>query len=924
MTMKIMKLAIVAIIALALNACGDKDSGESYLVKAKSHMSQNNVNESLIELKNALKLAPKNAEVRFLLGQLYLSQGRGADAVKELERASTFKYSQEQVIPLLARAYILTNADDDVLALSKEADNLSAERRSHYLAYKTLAALRMDKPELAVSSVALLKSLTWTSVYGFLAEGYLTFSQQKFDQAEAMTSRVLSLSPLQPDALMLQGQIALAKSNFKQAITSFEQYLTAQPYSGLVQLLLADALLKNGEIDKAEQHADKIIAKIQNQPFANYIKARVRSLKGDYQQAIDHAEVALQGNFKQQQLKLIAGASAFQLKNYERAYHYLTAVMIYLPQDHVARRMLAVSQLQLGLVDEISETLAGFESDSIQDAEFISLLSIQLFELGAVNQAKVLVKKSSRGNKPQDAKQSARKGILKLMMNDPSGMEELKNAVKFNPKLVEAELALAFAALQTGDIAQASAISTQWKNKYPNNPGGYYLMASIQLKEGELEKAKKTLEESLALAPDNIFALTELVKIYRKQGDLKRAKALVTSTLKTYPHNTRVLKLYFDIYRSDASLAKIKAIYQQDKNNVNLVVLYAEALMTLSKIDQGVNILTDFEASIKTPKKYWQILIIAYKQLNEPNNEQQTLEKWRKINPYHLDPIVLLADFFAQKREMIRALAVVKQGFENHSDNLILKMVEMEILLNSKQVKAAKTLYNDLSKQSINENLKRGIQGRIFLLEESYPAAIEKLIYFYNTYPSGRHAIYLAMAYRGNNQVSIATSTLEHHLLTNKTDDRVRAFLADLYLKNESDSALKNYQMLVKTQPQNALVNNNLAWLYMDKGDIDNALFYAKKAYSLTPEMADVVDTYAQTLFKSGKKRHALEQADKAYKLSAGKSVDITLHYIEVLIANGRKNEARKLLTQVQPQSDAQKEKAKTLLDMEFKKITRD
>ena len=95
--MKLIKLAIATSVALALSACSDNENAGTYLIKAKTHLSANQVNEGMIELKNALKLEPKNAEVRFLLGQLYLSQGRGLEAVKELERAKQLKYSLEKV-----------------------------------------------------------------------------------------------------------------------------------------------------------------------------------------------------------------------------------------------------------------------------------------------------------------------------------------------------------------------------------------------------------------------------------------------------------------------------------------------------------------------------------------------------------------------------------------------------------------------------------------------------------------------------------------------------------------------------------------------------------------------------------------------------------------------------------------------------------
>ena len=89
--MKFVKASLYLSIALAISACGEQVTVESHLENAKSYLNENKVNESIIELKNAIRADTKNAEARFLLGQIYLSLGDGLGAVKELERAQSLK-----------------------------------------------------------------------------------------------------------------------------------------------------------------------------------------------------------------------------------------------------------------------------------------------------------------------------------------------------------------------------------------------------------------------------------------------------------------------------------------------------------------------------------------------------------------------------------------------------------------------------------------------------------------------------------------------------------------------------------------------------------------------------------------------------------------------------------------------------------------
>ena len=910
--MKFVKATVCLSVLLALGACSEKETAESHLSKAKTYSKENKTNAAVIELKNAIRADVKSGEARFLLGQSYLNQGNGVDAVKELERAKELKYTNEKLLPLLARAYILTDSDDDVIALTEAAKSLTKAASSQFLAYKALAALRSEQTELAKESIKLAKEAEPEGLYSKLAEAYFTFSERDFEQARALVKAILAMSAQNPDVLMLQGQVATAAKDYKQAASSFKAYLSVQPQSGVVQLLLADSLLKSGEYDEAEQYADAILASVSSQPFAHYIKAMVRFQDKDYAKASEHAEAALSASFNQFNLKLVAGASAFYMKNWEQTNHHLSTIVKYLPAEHQARRMLAVSQLELGLVGDISDTLHDFSAVNESDAKFLASLSYKLLELGAVDEAKQLVEQSGE-LASSNAKQSARQGILKLMMNDPSGMQNLQEAVKLNPELIEAELALAFSAVQTGNIEQATVIANKWEKQYPNKAGAFNLMATIHIKQKDYAKAEQALEQSLMVEPNNAFALIEQVRVAAFQKNMSLAKERAEYLIKLYPNNNKALRLYFGLNRNEAALQKLMVAYQLDTADLQKGMLVSEALVNLKQTDKALQILNSFDKNSKLTKRYWQLLVLIYKRQQDENSVQLTLDKWRKASPFHLEPIVLLADFYTNKRNYERALAVVNNGFEHHANNLTLQLVKMQLLLNDKQIYQAKELYRTLVERDIDDGLKQGLKGRIYLLEEKYKLAIPKLETLYKTYASSQNVLYLASAHQGNQDISQAISVLEGYLLKHENDDRIRAILAGMYITNDKDKALESYVRIAENYPDSVVVNNNLAWLYMDNNDLDKAIIYAQKAFELAPEVANVVDTYSQVLLKSGDKRSALKKASKASELAKGKDIDIQLNYVEVLIANARKNEAKSLLEKIEPSTAEQTTKKSQL-----------
>jgi putative PEP-CTERM system TPR-repeat lipoprotein len=911
--MNFLKSIVCASVILAVSACGDNETSQTHIAQAEKLLTEKQNTSAIISLKNAIKLDVKNAKARFLLGRLYLSSGDGFGAMKELERALELKYDANKVLPFLARAYILTESDDDIFSLEKEAELLIPSSKIQFLAYKTIAALRTNNEKLATETVELAMSLSKTDGYSMLAAAYLTFSKKNTTDAAALVARILTATPDNADALMLQGQIAIVDKNYSQAVTSFKKYVALEPNANKVQLFIADALLKNGQYVEAEAIADTLLAKIPNQPFLQYIKAMARFEVKDYEAASHFSSLSLTSGFNSFSLKLVAGASAFYLHNYEQSHLHLKDVINYLPGDHAARRMLAVSQLQLGLIEDISETLGDYKSSNQDNTPFLAALSYELMELGAYEKAKELAEYATDAPEA-NAKQSAQAGILKLMMNDPSGIENLELALQQNPELISAELALAFASIKAGDLARADDIANKWLKQYPTKGGGYNLKATIAFAQNKLAQGQAALEQSLILEPNNVYALTEMVKLANHQKKPAKAMALTEEAIVAHPHNIKALGQYFEFHKNEEGLKALAIAQKDNATDINYGVLLADALLQLQQYKRASRILAGYQVNSKTPKRYWQLMLIANSKQEDAQEVFLILEKWRENNPYHLEPVLLLVNYWSAQKLPDRALNVLKRSFKQHPDNLKLHLVKMQVLLNSNRPDEARNLLKDLSSFDFNKDVKAGIEGRIFLLEKNFSAAVPKLKQQYEAKPSDQNATFLAYALEQNNQKQEAIKLLESYSLEYGSQPKVSLTLANMYLSIDVNKAIVEYEKLIKVQPNNIVVLNNLSWLYMEKNLFSKALMYAKKAYSTSAENPNVVDTYAQVLLKSGDKVEALVKAEQAYKLSKAGNVDIALNFAETLLANNDKEQAKKILLEISIKTEVQKAKYQQLL----------
>lgn len=894
-----------------LIACSDNNTAQSHIAQADQNIKDNKRNEAIIELKNAIKLEPQNASARYSLGKLYLSLGDGEGAAKELDRAYRLGYASNKVLPLLARAYFLLGSNTEIISLELASKKLNNEIQSQYLAYLTIAFIRIGDAIKAQASSILASEISPSSEYSLLASAYIEVENDNLAKASAQASRALIINPDNPDALMLQGQIAAAEGNHLKALLSFEHYAKVQPKAGKVQLFIADSLLKTEQFDKAEIIADNILSSMPNQPFANAIKATVCFEKQDYQAAITHSEQAFNAGYSTSRLKLIAGASAFYLKNYEQSHLHLNNLVNHLSQEHPARRMLAISQLALGLIDELSDTLGEFKSNNAEEFQFLTSLSFELLEIGAVDDAREIAVKATYDS--NNAEQNARRGILKLMMNNPSGLDDLERALKINPELREAELALAFSSVQRGELIRANAIAKKWQEKFPDKAGGFNLQAAIFFKENKLEKAKVELLNSLTKEPKNVFALVELAKLASYQKNSEKSAEYSELAVNTHPLNVRALRFYFYHNDKEKGVALIKAAYEHKPTDQNISLLYVEALIKLERYTKASELLNNHILSNKTPKRYWQLVLFIQNQLSENDNNYDTLLKWLKNNPYHIEPAILLAEYWLNNNDINHAISVINQSLKYNKNNAKLLFVKIDILIRDKRGIEANALYPQINKLSIKESAKKSLKGRLLLLDQNYADAVNIFNGLYSEEPSRKNVLNLAVALKGGNQKDKAIATLEAYLKTNPEDSQSRNVLANFYLEGKHALALKQYQLVIENQPNNVIVLNNLAWLTMESDQLDEALKFAEKAYKLAPTIANIVDTYSQVLLKHTRKREALAKSKEAFELSKAKDIDITLNYIEVLIANMRHNEAKKLLEKIQVETVEQKEKSMLL-----------
>lgn len=126
--------------------------------------------------------------------------------------------------------------------------------------------------------------------------------------------------------------------------------------------------------------------------------------------------------------------------------------------------------------------------------------------------------------------------------------------------------------------------------------------------------------------------------------------------------------------------------------------------------------------------------------------------------------------------------------------------------------------------------------------------------------------------------------------------------------------AIEQFQIILKSDPNNIAALNNIAWAYSEEKD-KRAVEYAERASKLAPDNPAIMDTLGWILLDQGNTARALQLLQKASELQPD-ALDIHYHFAVALAKSGDKVKAKKELEMITApgKNFAKTDEAKTLL----------
>lgn len=882
----IVKFAGVSLFALSLMACSGK-SAEEYIQEAQTYVEQGDNRAAIVELKNAVQQNPNLAAARFELGKVYIAEKEFDSAEKELSRALELGYPSNKVIPLLSEAYQRTGANVALADLQYDAESLTSVERLE-VGYRQLQSLlQLEKNYEALDLIYELGLIESNSVYKGLIEAHRFVIEEDYVTALERAAVLHERAPLNRDVLGFTARLYMLNGQEEKAAAMYEEYVQVATDDIELKFALASMLVKQGELEKANIYIDELMLLSSTNALLNHLKGIIYASNRNYNEALEYSEKAIQYGLTDPRVRLVAGFSAYNLKEYNKAVGHLSRVENLLADGHPGLRILAASQLQADMGTEASEILPRLTDVSEQDAVLFSRTGFELIQEGNIEAAKQVIQEADKISVTAD--DLTRLGILKLSVNDIDGLLNLEQAVEKAPESMPARATLGSAYLSTGQIDKALSLAKEWQASLPTEIEGYLLESEVLQRQDNYEGAKAVLAKVETFDPDNIALTIALIRLSLRTEDIEEASKLSDKLLAKDPENVIGLASFYTISlgkkQPEVALARIKGVFENNKDNQRLALLLARAALTSNEAKIGIEALNNIEPNRSAPREFWQLKGTLLTRDDQTDAAGKHYDLWSQLFPSHPDAVLGKLLLLDGSREFEKALTIT-QDFLARKENLRISMLQAYFYAMTLNPSEAKKTVNALPERYQALPFLRGVKARIALLENRPADAVDDALAAYEDNKKTENLFIALRALQLSGQSPRSDELVKTHTDEFPNDLPTKLVLAERLIKTDVKAAIRTYEEMLVVSPKNVVVLNNLAYLLMVEGDLKRAEELAVVAYEIQPKNISMADTYAQILLRQGKTEAAVE----VYSLVINDEVTnegIVLNYIHALLSNG-------------------------------------
>lgn len=914
--MTICRLSIALLGTLLLTAC-ERGSVEQLRAEAVAYHQRGETQAALIQLKNALEITPRDAEVRAMMATMYNDSGEVLAAEKEIRKAMDYGAPPAQALPVLARALLLQGQFQKVL---DETAGASADPT--LLSLRGDAWLGLANIEQAGKHYEAALKIKPDFPGALMGQGKLAYLAGDAAGAREFARRALAQAPDDTDALMFEADLLRAQRENQTALARYDRVIALRPAHRSAHIEKSFLLVSLGRFADARK---EIAAAEKNTPgslLVTYAQALLFYSENRPTAAHDALQQVLRAFPEHMPSVLLAGAVSYNLGYLHQAEQHLRNYLAKVPGNDYARQLLAATLLRNGQSPDALSVLEPSLKSGGGTMQALALAGESYMQAHEYQKASEMFGRAI-ALQPEHAVLQTSLGLSKLGAGDKSAaIDALQQAVRLDAQSPQANIALAQTELGLGHFERALAVLTEAEKSLPDNPALHDLKGQVRQAKGDLDKARASYARALELQPSYYPAAGRMMQLELKAGRPAEARK----------HMERFLaqnKGHLDAMTAMAGLADFENkadeatrwLEQASAANPQSVPAYVRLISQYLLVRQPQKALTlARKLQVDHPRNPDLLDLLGKSQLAN-GDMNGALESYMKL--------VFTLPLSAQAQMQVAALLLVmdrptqaedylKNALALQPDFPAAQLALAELHVRNGHYDIARLMSARLQRKYPNASAGYQLEGDILLSQGNAADALQAFDKAAQRAPSNELVIKAAHALRQAGQRDAAAKRLAAWQQKHPDDTRIALFLAETALADGAMlSATNQLQALLKTQPDNVVALNNLAWAYQQQGD-KRAAATAERAATLAPEKPAVLDTYGWILVEGGELPQGLELLRKAHGL-APTARDIRYHLAAALARSGDKAGARQHLEQVLkgdnrfPQAVAARELAATL-----------
>jgi len=298
------------------------------------------------ELREVLKLDPRNSDASYKLAWLLLSQGQVNECINTIAEATKSQPPSAPLFAILGDAYLKKDNLDKAEESYRLALNESLTNAEATLGLATIFQKRGDTNS-AILYLGHAKGMIGDSPELLYRFALIAVNVQRGDDAIIAIKRAIELSPKASSYYFVLGIAWLTKPDIQEAEQVFRQFLKLQPDNAQGQTYLGYILLKEKSYPEAREWLERSIKKDAATPEAFYYLGLIAQEQKEDERAVGLFEKSIQLSPSFAHPHIALGATYLKMKNYPRAQQELEIGVRLNPDDSKAHYNLALLYARL-------------------------------------------------------------------------------------------------------------------------------------------------------------------------------------------------------------------------------------------------------------------------------------------------------------------------------------------------------------------------------------------------------------------------------------------------------------------------------------------------------------------------------------------------------------------------------------------------